>query len=265
MRTLLTLLLFAIASPSVALADPPPPTVDALSRSIFRAKTGPRGDMRWRECNRNIRGAEAATRAREYAGYLVEEYEADPDFDPWIAAAIMAQESSFNRCAVSRGAWRAIRDNFPTEFGRQVTESDLRRILRYSRLRSRLGVRRFDAGLAQFRWPGTMARRAGLTDAAQLINAQHNIHLLAESMKTYRRVCSRVNRFTGMHTTRPRSSDGRVRVLRYNVACSEGYWVHHNTGGSWFNYRYYHNVKRWHGRLTSEFATSTTIEEHNGS
>ena len=247
---------------SSACADAPLPTEDLLARSIFRAKTGARGDLRWRECNTYIRRELAAERAHEYASYLMEQYTTDQEFDPWIAAAIMAQESSFNRCAISRGAWRHIRTQFPTEFGRPITESDLQRILRSRRLRDRLGVRRFDAGLAQFRWPGTTARQAGMTDPAALLNARQNIRLLAISLRFYRRTCDATPRFTGYYRSSPRASTGRVRVIRYNVPCSSGYWVRHNTGGSWFNYRYYRNVNRWFTRLTEEFSNSTTIDEY---
>lgn len=253
MRLLIAVLVLFFVAPSLALADPPTPTQDALSRAIFRAKTGPRGDMRWRECNRNIRGAEAAERAREYAGYLMEEYRADDQFQPWVAAAIMAQESSFDRCAISRGAWRTINEAFSVRFGRQPGEDDIRRILRNRRLRERLGVGALDAGLAQFRWPGVVARRAGLRDPGELIDARRNIGLLARSFVVYRAQCATVPRFRGV------SRRGR----RYNVECMDGYWVHHNTGGSWFNHRYYRNVNRWYERLTGEFAASTTIEAYS--
>lgn len=254
MRLLIGALVLFLLTPSLVVADPPPtPTQDALARAIFRAKTGPEGNMRWRECNRNIIGAEAAERAREYAGYLMEEYRADNQFDPWIAAAIMAQESSFNRCAISRGAWRIIDETFSARYGRRPVEDDIRRILRSRRLRERLGVGVLDAGLAQFRWPGVVARQAGLRDPGDLINARRNIGLLARSLVVYRAQCATVPRFGGI------SRRGR----RYNVACMDGYWVHHNTGGSWFNLRYYRNVNRWYERLTGEYATSTTIEAYD--
>lgn len=259
MRHLLLFLILVLMPLPVA-AEAPPPTESLLARAIFRAKTGPRSDLRWRECTRVLRRAEAAQRAREYAGYLMDEYRADPEFDPWVAAAIMAQESSFNRCAISRSAWRALRTRFEEEFGRELTESDLRRILRYPRLRRRLEAPRFDAGLAQFRWPGTMASRAGLTDPAELIDAQRNTHLLAVSLAAYRQRCDTQSRFTGRHTFRRR--DGRTRTIRYNIPCEDGYWVSHNTGGSWFNYRYYRSVNTWYERLVG-FSESRTIEAYN--
>lgn len=213
--------------------------------------------MWWGECNRRIRGAEAATRAREYAGYLMEEYGANSQFQPWVAVAIIAQESSFNRCAISRRQWRTINETFTAQMGRQPAENDIRSILRNRLLRERLGVGQLDAGLAQFRWPGVVARLAGLRDPGELIDARRNIGLLARSLITYREQCSTVSAFRGVHVTR------RGRRIRYNIACTDGYWVHHNTGGSWFNYRYYRNVNRWYEQLTGEFAESTTIEAHN--
>ena len=240
-----------------ALADPPPPTQDSLSQAIFRFKTGESGNIRWRECNRFIRGAEALARAEEYAGYLMDEFARDPEFDPWRAAAIMAQESSFNRCAISRAQWRTIREGFVAHYHREPTERDIQSILRRSGLRRRLGARQFDAGLAQFRWPGVAARRAGLTDPAALIDARQNIHLTAVSFQHLRAYCDTHEGWSGVYTTR------RGRTIRYRVSCEDAYWVRHNSP-SRFNYRYYSSVNRRYRQLL-EYATTSTEEsdEHS--
>jgi len=256
LKVLLAFLLILV-TPSYVSADPVP-TEDSLSRSIFRAKTGPRGDMRWVECRRTLRGAAAAGRAHEYAQYLMEEYQKDPEFLPWTAAAMIAQESSFDRCAISNNHRRLIDTGFIARFGRTPVESDLVRILRSSRLRSFLGVGALDAGLAQFRWPGTEATRSGVTDPAGLLDARTSIRMLALAMKRYRGACADNDEFSGRHTTRS------GRSIRYRVACSDSSWVSHNTGGGWFNYRYYYNVKSWYTRLTGPFSESGTIEVYDG-
>lgn len=251
-----TLLLPAAAQAQVA------PTAENLARAIFRAKTGSRGDIGWRECNRRLSRREAALRAHEIGMFLMEEKQTDPEFDPWIAAAIIGQESSYNRCAISRGAWQVFNSSFEERLERPVRESDIRHLLRNRSFRQRLGLRNFDAGLAQFRWPGTIARRVGMTDPGELIDTRQSIRMLAESFRVYRGICETTPSFSGNHTYNS-SRRGTIRVVRYNIPCSDGYWVAHNTGGSWFNYRYYRNVKRWEETLLGH-AESTTIEDYDG-
>ena len=212
-----------------------------LASAIFRFKTGPRGVMRWSECGSSLRGDAARARAGEYARYFWSEHEADNSFDPWIAAALVAQESSFNRCALSGEAMHALRQHLEETRNRAPQESDISRLLRSSAYRRSVDVGRFDVGLAQFRWPGTAARRAGLVRPESLLNARTSIRLLASSMRNYRRACQTTTRYRGTYLVDRR--DGSIRVIRYDVPCSEGYWVQHNSP-SHFNYRYYSNVRR---------------------
>lgn len=218
-----------------------------LARAILRIKTGERGTLNWRECGRHLSADEAQTRASEYANYLFSETSSDAGFNPWIGAAIAMQESSFNRCAISREAGSAFVTRLREEYGRDPSEADIVRLLRNPVWRSRMGVSSsFDAGLVQFRWPGTVARLVGMTDAGTLVQARTSVHMLALSMQRYRSVCETVREFRGVHTVN--RSDGTVRVVRYSIPCEDGYWVQHNSP-SRFNYRYYRNVMRRHQDL----------------
>jgi hypothetical protein len=241
-HTYLGLIIFLVISQvaSVAVADEPPYTVDVLGAAILRLKTGERGNLAWRECGAQIRDEEAALRASQYAEYLIEEYNRDAAFNPWIAASIIMQESSFNRCAVSGAEWVEVRRQFSSE-GRDMRERDIVRVLASRRLRTRYGVGTADFGLAQFRWPG-MVGQFEIRDPAELMDARTSIRILASAMVNYRRQCDSVTVYRGVHTW----SSGRVR--RYSVPCADGYWVQHNSP-SRFNYTYYHNVRRWYDRL----------------
>jgi len=243
MRYVLSLFLVSLVLFPVSLGAQAVPmgSEQELASAIFRFKTGPRGVMRWSECGSSLRGDAARSRAVEYARYLWEEHEADAAFDPWIAAALLAQESSFNRCALSGDAMHTLRQHLRENGNRTPQESDISRLLRSASYRRRVDVGRFDVGLAQFRWPGTAARRAGLVRPESLLNARTSIRLLASSMRSYRRACQNTTRYRGTYLMDRR--DGTIRVLHYNIPCSEGYWVQHNSP-SHFNYRYYSNVRR---------------------
>lgn len=231
-----------------AAADEPPHSVDVLSAAILRLKTGDRGNLAWRECGTQIRNEEAALRARQYAEYLIEESRQDAGFSPWIAASIIMQESSFNRCAISGAAWLEVRRQFSAE-GRDMQERDIVRILSSRRLRAQYQVGTTDFGLAQFRWPG-MVGRFDVRNPSELLDARTSIRTLARALAGYRQQCDSVTEYRGIHTW----SSGRV--LRYAVPCVEGYWVQHNAPGR-FNYTYYHNVRRWYSLLL-DYAANVT-------
>ena len=234
------IVIFVVGTSSTAYSQSLPyVSVDTLTSSIYRAKTGASGTLRWRECGSFIRGEEALSRAREYAQFLVEEYHRDGRFDPFMGAAIVAQESSFNRCATS--LHREIRDYYRRRHNRGVRESDIVRVLESPGLRRRLGSFSIDAGLSQFRWPGVLS--SNLDSPSDLLDAEQNISLLADSMISYLDVCDSVPRFTGTYQTRSGTT------INYRLGCDKAYWVAHNTGGRWFNYRYYSNVKRWYQNL----------------
>lgn len=241
MRHIFFLLVVLLLCPPLSAAQAPSVgTEQDLAAAIFRFKTGPRGVMRWKECGSSLRGEAARARAGEYARYLWEEHESDSAFDPWIAAALVAQESSFNRCALSGEAMHLLRAHLLETQDRAPTERDISRLLRSSSYRHSVQVTRFDVGLAQFRWPGTAARRAGLTHPESLLDARTSVRLLAASMRSYRRACTTTQQYRGVYLVNRR--DGTIRVLHYRIPCAEGYWVQHNSP-SHFNYRYYSNVR----------------------
>jgi len=251
----LFLCLFLLSFPLYAQAPTPTGTEQSLASAIFRFKTGPNGVMRWHECGSSLRGEAARERAEEYAGYLWQEKSLDPSFDPWIAAAIMAQESSFNRCALSGDAMHTLRQHLAEEANREPNERDISRLLRSASYRRQVDVGRFDVGLAQFRWPGTAARRAGLTRPESLLTASVSVHLLAVSLRSYRRACQTTPRYRGVYLVNRRN--GTVRVINYSIPCNDGYWVQHNSP-SRFNYRYYSNVKHRYDDLL-EFSRSSSV------
>lgn len=207
-----------------------------MASAILRVKTGERGIVPWRECGVSLRGEDSAARAQEYADYFFTEAESDPEFDPWIGLSIAMQESSLNRCAISRPASIYLHQRL----GHIPTQTELTRVLRNPSYRRSMGIASFDAGLVQFRWPGVVASLVGLRDPARLLDAQTSVRMLAASLRQYRTVCSTTQVFRGVH--------GRTR---YSVPCSEGYWVRHNSPRQ-FNYTYFRNVMRWHRLFTSE-------------
>lgn len=217
-----------------------------LAAAIHRVKTGESGNVRWFECGRHLSASEATQRSLEYAKLLMEEKTRNESFDPWVAIAIAMQESSLNRCAISRNEWRAFSSSFSARYGRDPVESDLARLLDNSSWRSSLGVSAFDAGLVQYRWPGRAAVSAGVTRASSLLEARVSIRLLAHSLQSYQAACSSISSYRGVHSVN--RNDGSVRVVRYDVPCMDGYWVQHNSP-SWFNYRYYRNVSTWMTRF----------------
>ncbi len=265
MDKIFSILLILLATLGVcpALAQTMSPDEEGLARAIHRLKTGERGTLRWRECGSYLSADEALLRSQEYARFLTAEHASDPGFNPWIGASIAMQESSFNRCAISRGARNLFTEHFVQQYGHEPREADLVRLLRNRAWRSRMGVSTsFDAGLVQFRWPGVVAARVGLEDAGDLLDARTSIHMLAVSMRRYRTICDTVREFRGVHLVNRR--DGTVRTVRYSIPCLEGYWVQHNSPQR-FNYRYYRNVVRWRDRLRSLAVPSSPSSEEEPS
>lgn len=211
---------------------------DVLARGILRVMTGERGTLAWRECGTRLSHEEAEVRAHEYATLLMAEHAADPNFDPWIGGGIAMQESSLNRCALSRDANRVA----AISLGHTPTEAEIVRILRNRAFRNSLGLSIFDAGLVQFRWPGPIATLSGLTDPGSLVDAHTSIHMLAVASQRYRSACEETQTYSGTYTVNREGAAPRTH--RYSVPCMDGYWVQHNSPSS-FNYRYYQNVMRW--------------------
>jgi len=258
-----TTVLFAVLLllPNLALAiDTPPVTVDALGSAIFRVKTGERGDIRWPECGSYIRGDEARLRAWQYASLLVSAHQEYPEFDPWVGAAIIFQESSFDRCAISSEQWRQFQEAYQDRYDRDPGERDIARLLRNHTYRRSLGIPAFDAGLAQFRWPGAAARNAGVEDPADLLDPETSISMLARALTSHYSSCE--EDYSGTYTRPLR--DGRVRVIRYRVSCDDGYWVQHNSPAR-FNYRYYSNIVHKRDALIAAYEEISRNDSISGS
>lgn len=235
----LLVLLFALSVSASASAEL---DREALAHALLTLKTGDRGTRAWRECGRRLSGSEARLRADQYATFLYEEHSQDPDFDPWIGAAIAMFESSLNRCAISRDA------RFPLEryLGHSPTESDVLRLLRSRSFRAQVGVGTFAVGLAQFRWPGVVASAVGVRSGGELVDARTNIRMLASSLRMYRETCLSTPEYRGEYVVN--RDDGTSHTIRFRIRCSASYWVQHNNLSS-FNYRYYRSVLRRHTQL----------------
>ena len=115
--------------------------------TLAEAIAGWSGRFRWFECGEPYTEDEALIRAREYANVIIRE--ADKEDHPIVMlASVIEQESGYDRCSVGRQARR--KAGLPAH----PTEAQIVRQLGDRRSRSRSNVVRFDAGVAQFMWPG---------------------------------------------------------------------------------------------------------------
>lgn len=232
MRTVLVTLLCLFALPVEAQS-----LESTLTEAILDLVTTPRRHLKWRSCGRELRGEEAKTEATRIASVIIAE--AGTDLDPWMMAAQLMQESGLNACAFSSQEMRA----YARTLGRRPTERDIRRLLTSRRVREQHDIRGVDAGIAQFRWPGVIARRYGVTDPGELLEYTVSVRIFAQSLRDYRsRYCSGNQMLRVLQTT---ERNGQIRVRTHQYRCNDVYWAIHNSGSfEGIRYQYITGVMR---------------------
>jgi hypothetical protein len=206
-----------------------------LTEAILDLTTTPQRHLYWQPCGERFRGRdpEAVSYAQRIARAVARE--AGRDLDPWTMLAQLQQESGMNPCVFSSREFRLYR----ASLGRRPSERDVLRLLTSSRLREQHQIRAMDAGLAQFRWPGAVARRVGITTPEQLLDIDTSVHAYAQALRRYRRACENTPVFQGTYL----ASSGRV--VRWSYACTDVFWAIHNTGSPTnIRYEYVSNVRR---------------------
>jgi hypothetical protein len=195
---------------------------EALTEAVLDLVQTPRRHLKWRSCGRELRGAEARAEAEAIAAAVARE--AGTDLDPWMMLAQLMQESGLNACAFSSIEMRS----YARTLGRRPTREDIRRLLTSQRVREQHNIRGVDAGIAQFRWPGAIARRYGVTEAASLLDHDTSIRIFAQSLRDYRsRYCTQHPEVRITHTHEVR---GRIRVRVHSFRCADVFWAIHNSG-----------------------------------
>lgn len=195
---------------------------EALTEAVLDLVQTPRRHLKWRSCGRELRGLEARAEAEAIAAAVARE--AGTDLDPWMMLAQLMQESGLNACAFSSAEMRS----YARSLGRRPTREDIRRLLTSQSVRQQHNIRGVDAGIAQFRWPGVIARRYGVTQAAALLDHDTSIRIFAQSLRDYRsRYCTQHPEVRITHTQDVR---GRVRVRVHSFRCTEVFWAVHNSG-----------------------------------
>lgn len=213
---------------------------ESVAQAILDMTTTERRHLWWRPCGERFRGhsPEAAAYARSIATPLVAA--AGNDLDPWWMAAQLMQESGMNPCAFSSNEVNALRRSL----GREPTRRDILRLLRNSRFRQEHGITAMDGGLAQFRWPGPVARLSGIERPEQLLDTHTSIRAFASALRRYRQYCEDHPVFSGTDTV-PIRGTGRHRVIRWSYRCEDTFWAIHNSGfPDRVRRRYIRNVRR---------------------
>jgi hypothetical protein len=219
---------------------------EGIAQAILDLTTTPQRHLWWRPCGEGFRGRDDAAHAyaRRIAGTIVRA--AEEDLDPWVMTAQLAQESGMNPCVFSSREFRAFR----SALGREPTETDILRLLRTPTLRQRHAIHALDAGLAQFRWPGAVARRVGITSPEQLLDIDLSVQAYAHALRRYKQACVTRPSYAGTHVT------GQGRVIRWRFACEDVFWAIHNTGDPTnIRYQYIHNVHRRYARGPAHWRT----------
>lgn len=212
---------------------------ESVAQAILDMTTTERRNLWWQPCGERFRGRDARAEeyAREIATALVEA--AGDDLDPWWMAAQLMQESGMNPCAFSSNEFAVLQ----RELGRRPTQRDILRLLSSSTARRERGIRGMDGGLAQFRWPGAVARRVGIERPEQLLDPALSLRAFAAALRIYRTHCEEHPTFSGTDTVPIRNTD-RTRVVPWRFSCADTYWAIHNSGSVHVRRRYILNVQR---------------------
>jgi len=259
----------------------------AIKETILELHTsqGPRKKyIVWHECRKRLRKEKAIQRAGEYAraikssaDLVYERTGKRVNIDHMVA--ILYRESSYDECVIGRQETRKL----SKKLGREPNKPELIKYVRLWRknfgeakkvcekrgqregvdcvdgvMRKKypeyLGIRGWDIGVAQYRWPGVSVRRrmvrlpsgrvikkVGLDD---MFDYEVSVQMLAEDMVLYKNVCKHGN---GYH----RKSKGHEHWLHSRwkhkvrkLTADEAYFAHHHTGTTSWSERYWRAVTR---------------------
>lgn len=253
-RTLTLTLAILCSSTAFAQVD----EQEGLTQAILDLTTTPRRHLFWKPCGERMRGdsSEAHAAASEIATAILRE--AGSDLNPFLMAAQMMHESGMNPCAFSNRESA----EYSRSLGRRPNRTDILRLLRSSALREEHDIRAMDSGLAQFRWPGVVARNLGIESAEELLDIDTSIRIFASALRLYKTHCVETPVF---HITQSEDRpDGRVRVRHFEYSCSDHYWAIHNSGSAGsVRQQYIHNILRryeivepWERRVTQAVSSS---------
>ncbi len=228
----------------------------------------------WRECGKRVGNPDE--RAREYAVAIMDsisKVENDTGFrvDPRIVMAILFRESSYDECVIGHRETKKLIE----KLGRAPNKSDLlehvtkwrdaqketrTKCLHRSKsspyydecFRDHIhkkyphyqGIKGWDIGAAQFRWPTMLlyrrttvlpsGREVKKTTLKELMDYEVSIQYLVEDLQSHYEVCKG-------HTHWLR--DRRGKKIR-KLSTLESYWVHHHTGGHAWGSKYWRRVQR---------------------
>jgi hypothetical protein len=238
MKQLLAIILILLVFfyPARLLAQNATAQTSAITEAILDLTTTPRRNLAWYVCNKRLDTQEKIAHASRLATLIVTN--ASNDLNPWWMTAQLMQESGLNCCAISSYEFKS----YQKILKRPPTKRDLLKLLGSRALRERAGIFNLDGGIAQFRWPGRIAKLAGITSAKQLFDPELSIKAFAKALRYYKSKAPET--YTGIYYT----SSGRK--IKYKKAGSKFYWTSYNTGDPRrFNYKYYSSVKNRYKRI----------------
>jgi len=215
---------------SVAYGESSCDTSEKLSRAI-NAWTGPSKYVNWFECGSKTDREE---RANEYAS-LIFHVSGRGNHDPSIVAAILEQESGYDRCQVGGPTRRSA--GLPVH----PTKAAVIELFGTEKARKARRVSRLDLGAAQFLWPyGAPYRVTEGVPIEKPLSLDWTIEALGMTLTKHRESAKR-----------------RVSVFNKVLLPNDYYWTYHHTGYN-FSKSYYGNVIRRANRL------ARSCNENNG-
>lgn len=250
---------------------------DDIQKSILAllTKQGPKQkNIIWWECGKKIKGENAQTRSRQYAEAIVASIhdvseKTDELVNPDHVVALIYRESSCNECVIGRQETNRLTE----QLGRTPRKIEMiRHVKRWSGIyfsaqqycrkagktsdsscvKSRVGkfgkeyagIRGWDLGAAQYRWPGAYVRRRVLwlpswgeakkIELNDLFDYQISIQMLVEDLAHYSKVCRK-------HKHWIYSKWGHKKRI---LDSEEAYFVHHHMGEGRWSEKYWRAVNR---------------------
>jgi hypothetical protein len=260
--------------------------VEVVKSSILALHTahGPaKSYIVWHECGKRLNSEKANLRAEKYAATILASIEdverrTGEVIDPNHVVAILFRESSNNECVIGHKETKRLGKQLGRKPGKREIVKHVRNWLDiYSAAKKKcgfdkgclgryiykngpdyLGIKGWDLGIAQYRWPGSMLRRRSMTlpggrvitrvALEDLFDHEVSIQLLVEDLAYYKQVCSK-------HTHWSFSKWGhRVRKLD----TEEAYYVHHHSGEGKWSEKYWKAINR-HLRVMGTKSSSLMV------
>lgn len=242
---------------------------DVLSAIMELHKSKSGKHFIWNECGKRLSRKDQECRAGEYRDAImasISDVESKTGFrpDPRIMTAILFRESSNNECVIGRQETSRLsfqlgkvpdkeemiahvkRWSLANSMARKHCKGKGRNCFAmyiYKQHPEYAGIRGWDIGAAQYRWPSARLRHREVmvpsgklvkTTLENLFDYEVSIQLLAEELAAHRKVCEG-------HTHWLKSKWGKkVREL----SPDEAYYVHHHTGSAGWSLDYWKQINR---------------------